>query len=81
MSFDIYESPIGPLTLTGDAVGLTGLWFPGRGDAHDESERDPAPFTEVIAQLDAYFTGELTTFAVPLAPHGQRLSASGLGLP
>jgi methylated-DNA-[protein]-cysteine S-methyltransferase len=81
MSFHVYASPIGPLTLTGNATGLTGLWFPGRGGAQDRGERDPGPFTDAvvpgpspftaaIAQLDAYFRGELTAFDLPLAPRG-----------
>ena len=70
MSFHIYESPIGPLTLTGDDAALTGLWFPGRGAALDEAQRDSVRFTETVAQLDAYFSGERTSFTVPLAARG-----------
>ena len=42
--FTIYESPIGPLTLTGDGTALTGLWFPGRGPAHAETDQRPEDF-------------------------------------
>ncbi|HET9101933.1 MAG TPA: methylated-DNA--[protein]-cysteine S-methyltransferase [Solirubrobacteraceae bacterium] len=69
MSTYVYASPVGPLTLTGEDAALTGLWFPGRGPAAP-THPDPAPFTAAIAQLDAYFRGELTTFDLPLAPGG-----------
>ena len=46
--FTIYESPIGPLTLTGDGTALTGLWFPGRGRVHAETDQRPEDFTQVI---------------------------------
>lgn len=53
--YTIYESPIGPLTLTGDGVALTGLWFFGRGPAQDEADQRPQDFAAAIDQLDAYF--------------------------
>jgi hypothetical protein len=28
--WDVYESPLGPLTITASERGLTGLWFPNR---------------------------------------------------
>jgi len=68
--FTIYESPIGPLTLTGDGHALTGLWFPGRGPAHDEADHRPEDFAAAIDQLDAYFAGERRDFDLPLRPRG-----------
>jgi len=68
--FTIYESPIGPLTLTGDGAALTGLWFPGRGPAHDEADRRPEEFAAAIDQLEAYFRGERRDFDLPLRPRG-----------
>lgn len=58
----VYESPLGPLTLTGGPAGLTGLWFPGRSGPRDEAARDEAPFADAVAQLAAYFAGEATSF-------------------
>ena len=68
--FTVYESPIGPLTLTGDGVALTGLWFPGRGPAQDEAEHRPEGFAAAIDQLEAYFRGERREFDLTLRPRG-----------
>jgi methylated-DNA-[protein]-cysteine S-methyltransferase len=70
---DIIESPVGPLVLTGDGTLLTGVyWLDGKdaGPAAAGARRDPNAFTEVKAQLDAYFSGELKDFDLPLAPKG-----------
>jgi methylated-DNA-[protein]-cysteine S-methyltransferase len=48
----IYESPLGPLTLTCGPRGLTGLRFPGRGDPLDDGDREPARFAAAVRQLD-----------------------------
>ena len=68
MSYTIYESPIGPLTLVAGPEGLRGLHFPGRGPAKtDGAERDQnATLTAATEQLDAYFAGELRRFELPL---------------
>jgi methylated-DNA-[protein]-cysteine S-methyltransferase len=71
ISWDIYESPIGPLTLIGGEAGLRGLWFPGRTPAPPESAR--APLVAIEAQLDAYFAGELRAFEVDLDMRGPDL--------
>ncbi len=68
--FTIYESPIGPLTLTGDGDALTGLWFPGRGPAHAETDSRPADFVAAIEQLQAYFAGARRDFDLPLRARG-----------
>src|SRR4051794_4655931 len=69
-----YSSPIGELILVGDADRLSELLLP------EDHGRPPAvsadwvearePFEQAIAQLDAYFAGELTEFDLPLAPEG-----------
>ncbi len=72
-NFTVYESPLGPLTLTGDKAGLTGLWFPGRGPAADEADhrdRRDVPFVDAIGQLDEYFSGARRDFELTLAPGG-----------
>lgn len=58
-----YDSPVGPLGLIADADGLCGLRFGARG------RRDDA-LPEVREQLDAYFAGELRSFAVPVVLRG-----------
>ncbi|MBM2319941.1 MULTISPECIES: methylated-DNA--[protein]-cysteine S-methyltransferase [Marivita] len=54
------ESPLGPLTLIADAVGITALeWRDGR--------RDGTPvLTQAATQLDAYFAGKQQDFTVPI---------------
>jgi methylated-DNA-[protein]-cysteine S-methyltransferase len=78
------DSPIGPLTLTAVDGELTGLHMADQ--AHSPVDRgdrvpDRAAFKDVVAQLTAYFAGELTEFDVPLRAEGtdfQRRVWSGL---
>jgi methylated-DNA-[protein]-cysteine S-methyltransferase len=70
----IVSSPIGRLLLLGDGHALTGLWMLD-ADRHSwrvEEGLTPSPetFTEVEAQLEAYFAGELKEFTLALAPSG-----------
>lgn len=67
----VYESPIGPLTVTTGALGLTGLDFPGGTPPPSDAEQGPLP--EVAEQLDAYFAGELREFGLRLDPQGTPL--------
>ena len=66
--YDTVKSPLGPLLLMGDGAALTGLRM--ESAAPLGWSRDRAAFTEVAAQLDAYFAGERTDFDVALAPRG-----------
>src|ERR1700744_5377728 len=68
ITWDIYESPIGPLTLIGGEAGLRGLWFPGKTPTPPESTRAAMP--AVTEQLDAYFAGELRAFDLDLDMRG-----------
>lgn len=71
--YTYHETPIGTLLLAGDGDWLTLLGFPSGSMARrHESDwhADPAPFSEAIAQLNAYFAGELTDFELQLAPQG-----------
>jgi methylated-DNA-[protein]-cysteine S-methyltransferase len=68
VTWDIYESPIGPLTLIAGEAGLRGLWFPGKTPTPPEAVRAPLP--AVTEQLDAYFAGELRAFEVDLDMRG-----------
>ena len=73
MYYCYLSSPVGDLLLAGDARGIHCLGFP-----EDRMRRDPAsdwifneqPFVEAARQLDDYFSGARTAFAVPLALSG-----------
>lgn len=54
------KSPLGPLTLIADAVGITALeWRDGRSDG-------TPVLTQAATQLDAYFAGKQQDFTVPI---------------
>jgi methylated-DNA-[protein]-cysteine S-methyltransferase len=60
------ETPIGTLGLVASERGLTRVLWSARGLADDPS----ALVDEAAAQLEAYFAGELTSFAIPLDLEG-----------
>jgi methylated-DNA-[protein]-cysteine S-methyltransferase len=62
-------SPLGPLTLHGGPDGLTALEFPG-GGAPSEAAHAPDLFADAVAQLEAYFAGELRQFDLELDLRG-----------
>lgn len=54
------ESPLGPLTLIADSVGITALeWRDGRQDG-------TPVLTQAATQLDAYFAGKQQDFTIPI---------------
>lgn len=71
----IHESPVGPLLLMSDGESLTGLhtsndkYKPAIGPDW-RLDGSAAPFAEVKDQLDDYFEGRRTAFALPLRPEG-----------
>lgn len=71
--YTVMDSPIDPLLLLSDGENITGLYM--NVDKHssrvgNDWVRDPQPFKEVIAQLKAYFAGELQVFDLPLKATG-----------
>ncbi|SCL38791.1 methylated-DNA-[protein]-cysteine S-methyltransferase [Micromonospora pallida] len=64
MRWTVLDTPIGDLSVAVADAAVCGVHF-GRvesaGPARDELSR------QVVAELDAYFAGELTEFTVPLA--------------
>ncbi|RFU38435.1 methylated-DNA--[protein]-cysteine S-methyltransferase [Actinomadura logoneensis] len=71
------DTPLGELLLigepAGDGVALSSLSMPGQKRAPavpPVRDRDPAAFTDVVRQLEAYFAGELTAFDLAFAPSG-----------
>ena len=73
---DIFESPLGPITLLAEDDRLCGLFFLAEHRHAPTEDRwgDRTPgaraLAEVADQLDAYFAGERTTFDLPLALRG-----------
>ena len=74
----VIESAVGPLTVVAEDGAIAGLYMdlqrhrPGDDELGDPDPRgrQSEPFKAAADQLDAYFAGELTTFALPLAPRG-----------
>jgi methylated-DNA-[protein]-cysteine S-methyltransferase len=67
------ESPLGPLLVSRDEIGITTLWLPsGRHptSALPSWSREDAAFDDVADQLTEYFAGARTTFDLPLHPIG-----------
>ena len=67
------ESPVGPLLLAGDERGLRRVSFENgkrNTPVQPDWKLDKEPFSEVIRQLQAYFSGELKEFDLPLAMEG-----------
>ena len=61
----LYDSPIGPITLTFDGEALTGLRF---GKTDDDSVNPPP--TKVHHWLDIYFSGRQPDFLPPIKLFG-----------
>ena len=71
--YDYCDSPVGRLLLAADGDGLRYIGFElGRHPVWigDDWQRDPGALAAVRAQLEAYFSGELTQFELPLAAQG-----------
>lgn len=71
--FSRIESPVGMLLLAGDGESLTLVAMHDRKHGARQQpdwRRDDAAFSAAREQLEAYFSGELRTFDLPLAPAG-----------
>jgi methylated-DNA-[protein]-cysteine S-methyltransferase len=71
--YRIVDSPIGPLTLRGDAEVLTGLSMQDQRHApvvEADVRQNESAFPDVVEQLTAYFACELTQFDVNLRLEG-----------
>ncbi len=66
------DSPIGPLTLAGHGSTLTNLRMVDQ--THEPNRagwtRDPGAFHDAVAQLEAYFAGQLADFDIDLELQG-----------
>jgi methylated-DNA-[protein]-cysteine S-methyltransferase len=65
-----YDSAVGPLVVVAGPAGISRIAFPG---AEPPAGALRAPMPAVTDQLDAYFTGELLNFDLPLDPRGAPL--------
>lgn len=71
--FDAFITPIGTLTIAGDAAGLRHVLFPENKHAvagRADWRRDAAPLRQARGQLEEYFAGERQAFDLTLAPDG-----------
>jgi len=69
LQYRIVDSPVGPLTLAGSGSTLMHLRMVGQTHEPDRSGWEPAgadAFADVVAQLEAYFAGELIAFDIDL---------------
>ncbi len=67
------DSPVGSLTLSASDGFLTRLYMHGQRHAPTEpldGRRDDAWFADIVAQLRAYFEGDLSEFEVPIRLDG-----------
>ncbi len=77
-------SPIGPLMLTADSAGLTGLYFSQGKKSKQRPDpswlKDNSPFLQAANQLEEYFAGQRQQFDLPLhlqtSPFQQRVLAA-----
>jgi methylated-DNA-[protein]-cysteine S-methyltransferase len=72
--YDIVESPVGRLLLTGDEGALSGLYLLDAGEhsasIRPEWARRAGGFSPAAGQLAEYFAGSRKEFDLPLAPRG-----------
>ncbi|MBL0224868.1 MAG: methylated-DNA--[protein]-cysteine S-methyltransferase [Geobacteraceae bacterium] len=68
-------TPLGEMIALAELESLCGLWFVGQKYAPDavgewRQDQDYSLFSKLRGQLEAYFSGELRVFDLPLAPRG-----------
>jgi methylated-DNA-[protein]-cysteine S-methyltransferase len=72
-AWDLYESPIGTLTLEAGPRGLSALHFPGRGHPPGRRTRGVGILSAAVSQLEEYFAGERRSFELELDLRGTGL--------
>jgi methylated-DNA-[protein]-cysteine S-methyltransferase len=72
--YDIVDSPVGRILLTGDERALSGLYLLDAGEhsasVQPEWTRSEGLFSAAAEQLAEYFAGSREEFDLPLAPRG-----------
>ncbi len=71
LTWTIYESPLGPLTVIAGTAGVRNVCFPGRAPRLGANAHRPMP--EAVGQLAAYFAGERRAFELGLDLRGTPL--------
>jgi methylated-DNA-[protein]-cysteine S-methyltransferase len=66
VSWAVYGSPLGELTLVAGAGGLKRVFFPGHASGLDEADRSEEGLADALRQLDEYFAGERQGFELAL---------------
>ncbi len=64
------QTPLGPLRIEQNELGLTAVHLPPRRARPEELPRDEERCAEALRQLSEYFAGERTRFELPLAAEG-----------
>jgi methylated-DNA-[protein]-cysteine S-methyltransferase len=71
--YDLIESPIGQLLVTGDGVNLTGIYMENHKSGPTIASawvRDPTRFDPVRQQLEDYFSGRRSSFDLAIVFEG-----------
>jgi methylated-DNA-[protein]-cysteine S-methyltransferase len=79
MYYHIVESPIGPILLAGDEEGLKYVNFmksKKKIEVPDSWQENEDFFRAISEQLEAYFSGQLKSFDVKMAPKGTEFQKS-----
>jgi len=64
----VISSPMGPIGITGNGLGITQVVF--EENTTDISPVIPLELKGVVSQLEEYFAGKRTTFSLKLNPQG-----------
>jgi len=62
--WNVYESPLGQLTLVAGPHGISAVRFPGGGQRPERGTRQPMPLAK--EQMEEYFAGRREDFELPL---------------
>jgi methylated-DNA-[protein]-cysteine S-methyltransferase len=68
----VHESPLGPITLVSDGMGLTGIYFPVHkgGPKGLPPAGEDAIVLQARRELDGYFAGRREHFEIAVRPQG-----------
>ena len=70
MAWTLYSSPVGEVVLAADQSSLWRLTFNNQWRPDGPRDDDHPVLAMAVAELSAYFAGELTEFTVPLRLEG-----------